>query len=299
MGDHPCDDGLSEACFKAFPEWVRRALAYKLLFVLLPKDVLSVLKSGLDLPFIGPGAVLPGGVELSMGSMIPPNFVVPLNWVPWFNMVFSTDEDPRVMFAVDWKYGDPLPLGVELAPGYNIPGDWTPADPPHPVYLPGYNPFPRPGDWSGVPPLFVQAWEPGPPHRPPPPVPLGWTQILSDDYWEPWFIPWNGGYAMSWDGLKWLVLYGGPDECSNWPALNPKTGTTWSVNYRPSQARVTFTGGVAPIEIGFCDTAGNVLGHNLACVSPQIIDLDFFLGNDIKRLNTANISMYITNIEFK
>lgn len=299
MESHPCSNGLSASCFAAYPDWVRQALAYKFLFVLLPKELLTILLNGLELPLIGPGATLPPGVELPNGSMIPPNFNVPENWVPWFKMVFTTDEDPRTLFPVDWKYGDSLPLGVGLVPGYSIPPGWIPQDPPHPVYLAGFNPFPRPGDWSGVPPLFVQGWEPGPVHRPSVAAPLGWTQALNDDYWEAWFVPANGGYAMSWDGVKWRVLYGGPVECVNWPALNPKTGSVWSVGYRPSQARVTFTGGVGAIQIGFCDTAGNLLGHSLACVSPQIIDLDFSLGNDIKRLNTPNISMYITNIEFK
>jgi len=299
MENHPCADGLSKSCFAAYPEWVKQASAYKFLYVLLPKQVVIILKNGLDLPFIGPGAVLPTGVELPTGSIIPPDLNVPQNWIPWFNMIFTGDEDPRTLFPIDWKPGDSLPVGIQLPKDYVLPPDWIPDDPPHPVYLPGYNPFPRPYDWSGSVPLYVGAFEGGPIHRASPAPPAVWEQILTDAYWEPKWNLVNGGYYFVWDGTKWQCVYSRTTECVNWAALNPKTGTTWSVGYRPAQARITFTGGTSPIQIGLCDTAGNLLGHNLACVSPQLIDLDFSAGNDIKTFNTPNWYVYITNIEFK
>jgi hypothetical protein len=299
MIEHPCENGLSKSCFAAYPDWVRQALAYKFLQVILPQQVMPLLKSGLDLPFIGPGATLPSGVELPPGSIIPPDLEVPENWIPWFNMIFITDEDPRRLFPMDWKLGDSIPRGIRFPKDYILPSNWTPNDPPHPVYLPGYNPFPRPEEWTAALPLFISTFEPGPVHRSSPTPPVGWSTIFTNAYWELWYIPFNGGDTMAWDGTQWQAIYGGATECVSWPALNPKTGTTWSVGYRPAQARITFTGGTGPIKIGLCDTGGNVLGHNLACVSPQIIDLTFTAGLDIKRLNTPNIGMYITNIEFK
>jgi hypothetical protein len=299
MIEHPCINGLSPTCFKAYPGWFTKALAYKFLRVLLPKQVTPILKVGLERPLIGPRSTLPGGVELPPGSIVPPDLSVPENWIPWFHFIFTTDDDPRTLFPVDWIPGDPLPLEVKLPEGYSIPSSWTPKDPPHPVFLSGYNPFPTPPEEGPAPPLYIHISEPGPAHRPSPTPPDAWTQLLSNSYWQAWYLSGNGGYTMTWDGVKWRAVYGGPTECGNWPALNPKTGTTWAVGYRPAKVRITFTGGTPPIKIGLCDTAGNVLGHNLACVSPQVIDLNFAAGNDIKRLNTYNILMYITNIEFK
>jgi hypothetical protein len=103
---------------------------------------------------------------------------------------------------------------------------------------------------------------------------------------------------MTWDGTAWLVVIGGSFECLNWSSLIPKTGSTWAVGFRPTKARVTFSGGTAPVQLGFCDAAGNLLGHNLACVSPQEIALDFSLGNDLDVLDTTNLGMTIENVEF-
>ena len=162
MLDHPCSNGLSPSCFAAFPDWVKQALSYKLLQVLLPKKIMPALKAGLEIPLIGSGSTLPGGVELPQGSIIPPELSVPENWIPWFYFIFSTPEDPRTLFPIDWNPGDPLPFGVKLPEGYILPAGWIPTDPPHPFYLPGYIPFPIFPDIGAVPPLFVKGWEPGP-----------------------------------------------------------------------------------------------------------------------------------------
>ncbi|MDP2946154.1 MAG: hypothetical protein Q8N61_01715 [bacterium] len=37
--DSPCAEGLTAACFKAYPEWARKVLAYKLLMLMLPAEV--------------------------------------------------------------------------------------------------------------------------------------------------------------------------------------------------------------------------------------------------------------------
>lgn len=295
---HPCIDGLSPSCYKAYPYWITRALAYKLLYAILPKEILPMLKADLDLPFIGPDATLPAGVDLPPGSIIPPNLPVPENWIPWFHFIFTGFEDPRTLFPKDWKPRDPLPQGVKVPPDYEIPSGWTPEDPPHPVFLPGYNPYPTPPTTGAAPPIYVQPYEPGPVHTPTPTPPSPWTQILTDAYWEAPAYGIPPQWTMTWDGEKWLVVIGGSTECFNWPQLNPKTGTTWSVGYRPTKARVTFTGGTSPIKIGFCAVGSITLGHNLNCVSPQEIDLDFSADLDIYMLDTTNIGMYVTNIEF-
>ena len=83
------------------------------------------------------------------------------------------------------------------------------------------------------------------------------------------------------------------------PQLNPKTGTTWALNFRPAQARVTFNGGTGPIRIWFMASPVISLGHNDDSVSPQVIDLDFSAGLDIYGFGTFNIGIQITNIQFK
>lgn len=102
MPIHPCADGLTKECFRAYPVWARRALAYKLLHILLPKQLTKNLPFGLNLPFIPPDVV--------------------------------------------WTPGDPLPPGTIVPPTES----------------------PTPPESGATPPLYVQPWEPGPTHRPPP-----------------------------------------------------------------------------------------------------------------------------------
>lgn len=83
------------------------------------------------------------------------------------------------------------------------------------------------------------------------------------------------------------------------PQLNPKVGTTWSLNFRPTQAKVTFTGGTPPVPIIFTGSPNISLGSNGNSVSPQIIDLDFSGGVDISALQINNLGIHITAIEFR
>lgn len=57
MPKHPCEDGLSKACFAACPAWARQALAYKLLHLLLPKQLTARLPKTLrrTFPRLPPG----------------------------------------------------------------------------------------------------------------------------------------------------------------------------------------------------------------------------------------------------
>ena len=140
MPEHPCAEGLTSACFAAYPVWARQAFAYKLLHILLPKQLTKMLPRGLNLPMIPPGVVwTPGGV-LPPGTIVPPGTVFPPGWSP----------------------GDPAPPGVVIPPGTVFPPGWSPGDPAPPgVQLPpAVSPVP-PGS-GALPPLYVQPWEPGP-----------------------------------------------------------------------------------------------------------------------------------------
>lgn len=208
MTSHPCANGLSQSCYAAYPDWIKQALAYKFLYVILPKQILAILKNTLPVTFIGTGSSLPTGIELPPGSIIPPDLKVPPNWIPWFNMIFTTDEDPRKLFPIGWKFGDSLPRGIDLPKNYDIPPDWDPLDPPHPVYLPGYNPFPRDNEWSAGAPLYVGAFDGGPPHRPSPTPPPVWTKILNDAYWETVICSAHLVPYYAWDGVDWEQVHG-------------------------------------------------------------------------------------------
>jgi len=214
-------------------------------------------------------------------------------------MIFTTAKDPRTLFPVDWKPGDLLPITIKLPPTYQLPPLWTPQNPPHPVFLPGYSPFLTPLSQGALPPLYVQPWHPGPPHITQPEPATKWTQVFSDAYWQAYVDP-SGLYPyFEWDGEKWTVIQGPSQTEKGWAHLLPKAGTTWVVDYRPTQARVTFTGGTAPIEILFTDSAENDLGSNFDSVSPQTFDLDFSLDLDLAFFSSSNIGLNITNIEFK
>lgn len=58
MPDHPCADGLTPACFKAYPGYARKVLAYKLMLMMLPEEV---------------SADLPGWVH-EAGKSLPPDW---------------------------------------------------------------------------------------------------------------------------------------------------------------------------------------------------------------------------------
>ena len=162
MPEHPCAEGLSSACFKAYPAWARQALAYKLLHAILPKQLTKNLPKGLGRALIGPGAIIPSGVVFPPGMAIPPNFTFPDRWIPWLYFNFLTGELPWTLFPEGWKPGDPLPPGVTYAPGFVLPPDWTPEDHPPTALIPGYTPVPTPPDSGATPPLYVAPFSPGP-----------------------------------------------------------------------------------------------------------------------------------------
>jgi len=72
MVEHPCEKGLTRACFTAYPKWARQALAYKLIHILLPKPLTMRLPKNLNQPLIPPGIVWTPGDPLPPGTIKPP-----------------------------------------------------------------------------------------------------------------------------------------------------------------------------------------------------------------------------------
>ena len=71
---HPCEKGITDKCIKEYPEWARKAIAYKLIYFFLPKELSRNLPFPLNRPLIGEGAVVPAGVDIPAGYVIPPEF---------------------------------------------------------------------------------------------------------------------------------------------------------------------------------------------------------------------------------
>ena len=71
---HTCEKGITDKCIKEYPEWARKAIAYKLIHFFLPKELSRNLPFPLNRPLIGEGAVVPAGVDIPAGYVIPPEF---------------------------------------------------------------------------------------------------------------------------------------------------------------------------------------------------------------------------------
>jgi len=97
MIEHPCAKGIKTNCFKAYPSWSTRALAYRVLYTLVPINVIRLLKIDLHHPLIAPEATLPQDLDL------PPGWVV----------------FPDVKFPPGWTIKDPLPGGVFPPPVFS------------------------------------------------------------------------------------------------------------------------------------------------------------------------------------
>lgn len=115
---HPCIDGLTEECFRAYPSWAKRAFAIKLMNTLIPAQISRRLPKGLFPGLIGPGVILPPGVDFPPGTTIPPGYTFPPGW---------TAGDPLPPF-----FGPEPPPGIEIPPGGAIP----------PIFLTPFEPGP-------------------------------------------------------------------------------------------------------------------------------------------------------------
>ncbi len=162
MVEHPCAGGLTPACFRVYPKWARQALAYKILHILLPKQVTKKLPGILSAPLVAPGVEIPPGVVLPPGTVVPPAVVIPPGYNPGDPAPPGVIIPPGAVFPPGWTPGDPAPPGVIIPPGAVFPPGWTPPDPVPPGVIIPPEVSPTPPDSGGVPPILVQPWEPGP-----------------------------------------------------------------------------------------------------------------------------------------
>lgn len=97
MVDHACKKGLTIECFKAYPSFARQAIAYRMLYTLVPVEVIVLLPNGLGRALISPETSIPTGIEF------PPGWVV----------------FPEVVFPPGWTLRDPPPPGVFPPPVFS------------------------------------------------------------------------------------------------------------------------------------------------------------------------------------
>ncbi len=162
MSDHPCQDGLTAACFAAEPRWAKQALAYKLLHMFLPKQLSKRLPAGLGRALIGPGVQLPAGVNLPPGMIVPPGTTWRSDWNPWLNFVYDVFDQWDTLIAMGWTPGDPLPPGFILPPGVTMPAGGFASLADAAAWLSNYLATLTAGGAPGQPPLYVAPFEAGP-----------------------------------------------------------------------------------------------------------------------------------------
>lgn len=110
----PCQRVIGKACFKAFPEFARRAIAYRLLHLLIPPDIAKLLPKSLSDPLIAPGVKIPLDARFPPGTCIVPGCSFPAGWDP--------DQDPP-----DCAKSAPLPALAMQISGGNPPTYLSPG----------------------------------------------------------------------------------------------------------------------------------------------------------------------------
>lgn len=89
MAKHPCEDGLTKDCFRAYPGWAKKVFAYRLVTLLAPKNITKLLPTviGDKLSELDPGLapsllITPGGkiptevtLPVDRGNVLPPTYL--------------------------------------------------------------------------------------------------------------------------------------------------------------------------------------------------------------------------------
>ena len=178
----PCQERLDAECFRKHPAWARRALAYRLLHLLTPKQLTRRLPRGLRLALVAAGVDVPAGLALPDGTVVAPGTVLPSAWSVGDPVPPGVIITTGTVFPAGWTVGDPVPEGVTLEPGATFPADWKSPD-----TLPlGMMPAPQISPEtvaSGVAPAtFVEPWQPGPTNQPGRSSPVGGAWWFLDPF---------------------------------------------------------------------------------------------------------------------
>lgn len=135
MGSHPCGEGITVECFKAYPSFAKQAFAYRMLYTLIPYEVIRFLPGGLDNPLISPETIVPTGI------IFPPGWIV----------------FPDVEFPPGWRLEDPPPPGVLKPPVFSPLLSETGGS--EPLFVPPWEPGPIVGSGRLTPPIEEEVEE--------------------------------------------------------------------------------------------------------------------------------------------
>lgn len=138
------------------------------------------------------------------------------------------------------------------------PPPWWPIDPYNP---PPPGKFPEPPDGPGN---VFDPYTPGHDLVPHPPHRIDWLTIFDNTYWQ-------CKQYCDWTAAGWEL---GGDAQWKQGAIEPKTGTTWAVGYRPTKLRMFFTA-TELIDLIFFAELGLCLCTQNDYKSGQILNVDF------------------------
>jgi len=113
---HACRVGIGSNCVRVYPSFARRALAYRVLWTIVPERVLGFLGRGLERALVAGGVSLPGGVDLPGGWVVFPDVVFPGGWEVGDALPEGVFSRPRFSPVVP-EVGGSLPLFVEIFSG--------------------------------------------------------------------------------------------------------------------------------------------------------------------------------------
>lgn len=146
----PCVRALDRECFRAHPEFARRALAYRLLHLLIPPDIARLLPKKLSDPLVAPGVEVPLGAVFPPGTVLVPGCSFPVGWDPEDEPPECAKSAPLPTLAMQIAGGNP---SVILSPGEPGTGQvHPPAGPPPAVALCFDEPFNNltTNDWDDI-----------------------------------------------------------------------------------------------------------------------------------------------------
>ena len=126
MDDLSCQKVIGRACFQAYPAFARRAIAYRLLHLLIPSDIAKILPKSLSDPLIAPGVKIPLDAKFPPGTCIVPGCSFPAGWDPDQDPPECAKSAPLPTLAMQASGGNPP---TYLAPGPSGP---LPVQPPAP-----------------------------------------------------------------------------------------------------------------------------------------------------------------------
>jgi len=240
---------LTKKLWKKDPEWFRRALAYRLLWVLLHPGLSRLLPRGLFVKVFATGS-------------------------PWDPATFSYNNGFPIAFPPGYYppgVETPAPDGTipeSLPPGYYPPGLGTPApDGTIPESLPpGW-----PGSGSPIPPITNPPWTPGPPHV------YSGSGSASVDIGELLRQQWPGdqGFDVGNDSLQVrLANIAGVDATGNVAAVKIKVGKSGAPLDNVSLAFYSTDGDGKPNTVITGGTSTTISGAVLPLFS---VDQDFII----------------------